>query len=189
MKQKLIVENDVTLCKGKFKSLVARQFTNSETGFHHEWEMVKRKTCGRCVGVAAITPAHEVILIKIFRIAQNRYVLDVCGGHPDKKGELDVELTRRELLAETGYTVDALEEMFSGALDAVLLEEEVVYFLGTNARKVAEPKLDDAEDIEVLKIPLGALRQYLTHPPDGVLVDIKLWGVLGYLEHKYLQQG
>jgi len=56
-----------------------------------------------------------------------------------------------------------------------------VYFLGTCARKVTEPKLENAEDIDVLKIPRDHIEHFLKNPPDGALVDFKIWALIPFL--------
>lgn len=178
---KLHIGPDAEAWVGKFISVVIRPFTNVESGKSGHWEMVKRGVKGRIVGVMPVTPAGEVILIKIFRVPLMRYVIECVAGLPDHAGETEEALARRELLEETGYVCDTLEEVLSGPLNGGLTPDVLAYFLGTGARKVAEPKLENAEDIEVLKIPRGELEHFLKNPPDSCLVDLKIWALIPFL--------
>ncbi len=178
---KLLLGPDEELWRGRFISVARRPFTNTETGQEGHWEMVKRKAFGRIVGVIAVTPENEVIIIKIFRVPLNKYVLECAAGIPDKAGEPEAELARRELLEETGYAAPEMVEIISGPTNSGLVADQMVFFLGLNATKVAEPAPEDAEDIEVLKIPVAELPALLKNPPEGVLVDFKIWALLPFL--------
>lgn len=178
---KLRFEPDEELWKGKFISVQKRPFTNVESGKSGHWELVKREVHGRIVGVMAVTPEMEVILIKIFRVPLKRYVIECAAGLPDQPGESEEALARRELLEETGYACDELAEVVTGPLNGGLIADEIVYFLGTGAKKVAEPEHENAEDIEVLKIPRDGLEHFLRHPPEGALVDLKIWALIPFL--------
>ena len=178
---KLCFGPDEEVWKGKFISILKRPFTNVESGKGGHWELVKREVHGRIVGVMAVTPEKEVILVKIFRVPLKQYVIECTAGLPDRPGEGDAELAQRELLEETGYQCDELTEVVSGPLNSGLTDDVMVLFLGTQARKVAETAHENAEDIEVLKIPRDELEDYLKNPPDGALVDLKIWALLPFL--------
>ncbi|OGZ05440.1 MAG: hypothetical protein A3C93_01060 [Candidatus Lloydbacteria bacterium RIFCSPHIGHO2_02_FULL_54_17] len=178
---KLLLGPDEEMWRGRFISVAKRPFTNTETGKEGHWEMVKREARGRIVGVIAVTPENEAIIIKIFRVPLNKYVLECAAGLPDKAGEPEIELARRELLEETGYACRTLTPVVSGPINGGLVADEMVFFLGLNAQKVAEPTPEDAEDIEVLKVPVAELPALLKNPPEGVLVDFKIWALLPFL--------
>lgn len=184
-KSKLIIEKDVVVFNGRYIQTIKRHFRNRITRKSGVWEMVKRKTHGRIVAVVALTPKLEVILTKIYRVPWKRWMIETCAGLADKKGESEISLARRELLEETGYAVARMEKIISGPFNAGLLADDIVYYLGVGARKVQEPELEDAEDIEVLKIPLKKLEYFLWHPPRGTLVDIKLFAILSLLEKRF----
>lgn len=178
---KLHFEKDEEMWKGRFLRVIKRPFTNIESGKSGHWELIKREVHGRIVAVMAVTPEKEVILVKIFRVPLKQYVLECAAGLPDRPGESEVELAARELLEETGYQCDKLEEVISGPLNGGLINDILVFFLGTGARKVAETDHENAEDIEVIKIPYAELEHYLRNPPDGMLVDLKIWALLPFL--------
>lgn len=180
---KLILGKDEELWRGKFIRVSLRPFTNRITGKTGHWEMVIRESKGRIVGILPLTPEGEVILVKIFRVPLNQYVIECSAGLPDKPGETEDELARRELLEETGYACETLIPILSGPINGGLTNDQMVFFLGTGATKVAEPAHENAEDIEVLKIPVATLPEYLKNPPDGALVDFKIWSLIPFISN------
>lgn len=172
---------DVEMWKGRFMSVWKRPFTNTLSGANGHWELVKREARGRIVGIIAVTPEKEVILVKIFRIPLMRYVIECAAGLPDHPDEDSKALAARELLEETGYQCEKVEEVVSGSLNSGLTDDVMALFLGTGAKRVAEPKLEDAEDIEVITVPRDQLEHFLRNPPDGMLVDLKIWALVPFL--------
>lgn len=152
--------HDEIVYDGKFIRTLRRHYLDAK-GEEKVWEMVERKTKSRIVGIAAITPEREIILEKSFRIPAKSYVLELPAGLPDRKGESEEELARRELLEETGYEVDEVKFLIGGCISAGIITDELSLYLGTNARRVKEPELEPSEDIEVIKVPLNRLPEYL----------------------------
>lgn len=185
---KLRILGDTIGYDGKFLQLIERRFRN-RSGKIAVWEMVRRKTYGRIVAVVALTPKHEILLTKTYRVPLKSWVIEFCAGLMDKKGESERRVARRELLEETGYAVKRLRKLIAGPFNTGLLTDEMVIYLGTDARKIREQRLEDGEDIEVLKIPLRKLHRWLTRPPRGVKVDLKLFAVLYFLKKRYTGKG
>jgi len=181
---KLKILHDEVVFNGKFIRALIRHF-RTRHGNMQTWEMVKRKTYGRIVIIAAITPDGEIILEKNYRVPLKSYVIELPAGLIDKKGESEIDAARRELLEETGYVVDKMEMVVSGPFNAGLLDDEVAIFLGTNARKVKEPELEECEDIEVLKVPLKKLLDYLASLK-GIKADVKIPAMLPYIQKRGL---
>ncbi len=148
------------------------------------WEAVKRKTFGKIVAICAITKEKEIILEKNFRVPINSYNIELPAGLMDKKGESPEETIKRELLEETGYKVEKVELLLEGPFNAGLVEDELQVFFGENAEYVCEPELEDAEDIEVIKVPVENLFYFLRHPPKGCKVDIKTFNLIPFLHEK-----
>lgn len=178
---KLELGDSVVRHEGKFIQMIERPFTNKETGEKGHWEFVQRKTHGRIVAVMALTSDEQLVLTKTFRVPINRYIVECCAGLADQKGESEVGLARRELSEETGYVCDRMRLIMSGHFNAGLCTDEIAFYLGSDARRVAKPQLEAAEDIEVILVPMSGLVPFLSSPPDGVAVDVKLWGVLPFI--------
>ena len=178
---KLQLGADKEVWRGQFISVLNQPFTNTVTGKSGNWEVVRRGVKGRIVGIMAVTPEMEVILIRIYRVPLKKYVIECVAGLPDHEGESEIELAKRELLEEVGYACDNITEVVSGPINGGLIADELVYFLGTGARKVADTTHETGEDIEVLKIPRAELELFLRNPLKDTIVDLKLWALIPFL--------
>lgn len=74
--------------------------------------------------------------------------------------------------------------MLSGVFNAGLLADEMAIYLARNARLVQKPQLDDAEMIEVVKVPLGKLAAYVEQNYQTMKIDVKILGILPLLTNK-----
>ncbi len=184
MSNKIKILRDELVFDGKFIQVITRHFVGGQErpGI---WETVKRKTRGNIVSIAAITQEREIILEKIFRVPLNNYVLELPAGLMDKDGEVEAETVKRELLEETGYQVNSVEELIRGPFNAGLLADNMVMFLGINAYKIQEPQLESSEDIEIIKVPLNHLFDYLLAQKE-IKVDLKITSIIPYLERRGL---
>ena len=174
---------DAIVHDGRFFQTIVRQFT-SKSGKQLEWEMIKRKTFGRIVAVAAITPEREVIMEKNWRVPLLDYVFELPAGLMDKPNESEKDCAKRELLEETGYQTDSLDRIICGSFNTGVTDDEIVYFCGLNARLVQEPHREEEEDIEVIKMPINCLEEFLYCGRHKV--DIKTACILPYLRKKGL---
>ncbi len=181
---KIKILRDELVYDGKFIQVIARHFVDGG-GNQNIWETVRRKTHGNSMAIVAITKDREIILEKTFRVPLNCYVFELPAGLIDKKGESEPEAIRRELLEETGYQVNSLEELVQGPLNTALLDDIMVIYLGTDAYLVQKPQLEDTEDIEVVKIPLDNFLNYLLTQKE-VSIDFKVTSVIPYLQKRGL---
>jgi len=177
---------DEVVFDGKYTQMILRHVL-SKSGKPIVWEMVRRKTHGRIVAIVPVTIKKEVVLVKIYRVPVQSYVIEACAGLMDVRGESEEDAARREMLEETGFQSEKIERIVSGSFNSGLLADEIVYFIARNAKKVSDPKLEDAEDLEVVRIPLEKLESFLEHPPDNAKVDVKLFGILYFLKKIFLQ--
>jgi len=163
----------------------------SETVFSKYGRAVKRRTfilpdgqdadfyvqvSGSPVCVLALTNDNRVILVRQFRVGPEDVLLELPGG-VQEKGESPEEAMRRELLEETGYTGDI--ESVTRCLDCAYSTTDRHCFVATNCQKVAEPKPDETEFVEVVTMPLPEFRNHLR---TGRMTDVEV----GYLELDYL---
>jgi len=70
------------------------------------WEVV-RPLDAACV--LPITPDGDVILVRQFRAAARRPILEIPAGLLDVEGEQPIDCAARELYEETGYRHDSIE--------------------------------------------------------------------------------
>ncbi|MEY3897814.1 MAG: hypothetical protein RLZZ214_3335, partial [Verrucomicrobiota bacterium] len=76
------------------------------------WDFVRRPNSDAAVGILAITPERELILVEQFRIPMQRQVIEVpaglVGDEPEFAGESLAATAGRELLEETGYRAGSM---------------------------------------------------------------------------------
>ncbi|HRV81812.1 MAG TPA: NUDIX hydrolase, partial [Planctomycetota bacterium] len=79
------------------------------------WDYVVRPQSENCVGILAITPEDEIVLIEQFRIPLQKRVIEIpagiVGDEPEHLGESLADTARRELLEETGYRAGSLHAL------------------------------------------------------------------------------
>ena len=74
-------------------------------------------------------------------------------------GETPLEAARRELLEETGYQAEEIAFIGTAYPMPGLLDDCQHIFVASNVRKVAEPDLDEGEEIEVVLLPLYEVKR------------------------------
>lgn len=179
------IVNEEIVYDGKFIAVSKVNFVG-RNGQNGTWEAVRRKIFGKIVSIFALTRNREVILEKIFRIPMGTYVFEFPAGLMDKPDERPEEAIKRELREETGYVAESAELVLDGPFNAGLLADEIMIFFAKDVEKMGEPKLEYAEDIEVVLVPLSELIDFALNPPDGYGVDVKILSVLPVLQKKGL---
>ena len=119
---------------------------------------------GSCAVVALV--GDEVLLVRQYRDAVQREMLEIPAGTRDVEGEGAADCAARELFEETGHHAVRIEALASIHASPGFLDERVDLFLAE-----AEPAGEREErDIEVVRMPLrkavGAVR-------DGRITDAK----------------
>jgi len=180
MSKKIV--RDELVHDGEYVQYIDRHFVdmNGNLGI---WEMVRRKTFGRIVQVAGVTPDNHLVCIKIYRIPVQDYVLELPAGLMDKQGESEAEMAKRELLEETGYVGDEPELLVAGTFNAGLTGDELAIYLIRNAKAEQKPQPEGAEDIQVMTIPMARVLDFLRQ--SKLKVDVKIAGVLPFLAEKF----
>jgi 8-oxo-dGTP pyrophosphatase MutT (NUDIX family) len=109
------------------------------------------------VNAIALTQDNEVILIRQYRHGAEDVFLEIPGGCIDP-GETPAEAVRRELLEETGYAFDTIEELCALYPNPSTSGNIATSFIAKGGRKVQEQHLDGREEIEVLTVPLAEFK-------------------------------
>jgi len=168
--------------EGKFKKVWLEEFINQK-GEKGVWETVEIKA-KKGVFIFPLTKYREVILEKIYRIPIRDYILTLPAGVCELN-EDEEEAAERELLEETGYKAEGLIKIFETPIDPSLRKDSLALFLAKNVTQkipLDQRPLDEAEDIEVLKLPLEELPSFLINSENKI--DIKVLGFYLLLKEK-----
>jgi 8-oxo-dGTP pyrophosphatase MutT (NUDIX family) len=174
---------DTLAHEGRFLRTVHREVTGLD-GRAYTWELIERKTHGPIVAVVAETAAHELIMLRVFRVPLRGYVLEFPAGLMDKDGEDPETCALRELREETGYEAPRAELLFRGPYNAGLTADEIAVFYAPDAKRVGAPEREPLEDMELLEFPAHEFAKMLHAPPANTSVDPKLFATLYFLEKR-----
>jgi ADP-ribose pyrophosphatase len=147
------------------------------------WEYVeRRKACG-IVGIAAITPGRELLMVEQFRPPLGKRIIEIPAGLAgDIEGKEDESLltaAKRELLEETGYEAADWQYLTRGPSSAGLCTEVISFYKATGLKKVAPGGGDGSEDIEIHQVPVTEIHDWLqSRQKAGALVDYKVYAAL-----------
>lgn len=107
------------------------------------------------VGVVALTPRREVILVRQYRHGIQRILFQVPGGMVSPRDRTPLAAARRELREETGYTSEnwtLLAELF---LHPPTQDNLVFVYLALDARRTSPQDFDRGEQIEARRFPFA----------------------------------
>jgi len=108
------------------------------------------------VNVVPVTGDGQVVLIRQYRHGIRQVTLEIPGGMVDPD-ESPREAALRELEEETGYVADRARLLGRIAPNPAILNNRCHMFLAEGCRRVADPKLDPFERIEVVLRPLAEI--------------------------------
>jgi ADP-ribose pyrophosphatase len=128
-----------------FFQVQVHQSSSPITGKKHPFYVL---TTRNWANVIAITPEKKVLLVSQYRHGTGQVSLETPGGAVDKE-EPPMEAARRELLEETGYESAEWHTLGQVHPNPAILNNTCFFFLALGARKVADLKLDEAEELEV----------------------------------------
>jgi ADP-ribose diphosphatase len=109
----------------------------------------------RWVNIVACTENNEIILIRQYRFGSDRLELEIPGGAVDE-GEPPLAAGLRELIEETGYAGENSRIIGRVCPNPAIQDNFCYTVLVEKVKKVAEPRLEEMEDIEVLILPEDA---------------------------------
>lgn len=112
---------------------------------------------GHAVNITALTPDNEVVMIHQYRYGIHDYTTEIPGGLIDA-GEEPLTAARRELREETGFSGDDWVYLGKIPQNPVFQDSFVHHFLLKNAVMTDSTEFDEAEDIELLKLPLAEVK-------------------------------
>lgn len=172
--------------EGKFINVFRKIFiTKSEK--EGIWEYVKyTNSATRAVIIFAMTSDREVILEKIFRVPREDYIIELPAGSMRAEGETEEEAARRELLEETGFSAKEMMPVFSSVILPGLTNLEAIYFFAPNVEFVGGQECDDEEEIEVVKVPLDNLVDFVIEQSKTGKIEENVLSILPILQRRGL---
>lgn len=135
------------------------------------------------VAIVAVNKQNELLLIKQYRNAVKKHLLEIPAGSLDSRNESPLACARRELAEETGFTAKTLTKLFEGYLLPGYCNEYMYFFL---ARNLTHAPLTPDEDEFIENVPVSFAKAR-TLIRKGDIIDAKT--VLGImLAEKYFKE-
>ncbi len=156
------------------------------------WEYVGRSRGIRATAIIAIDSDPDgtryAILVSQYRVPLGQFCLELpaglVGDHAENAGELAVEAAARELEEETGYRAGSLEVVGEYYSSPGMVSEQFTLLRATDLTKVGNGGGVSDENINVHKVALRDLEQFVADWRDaghGVDVRIAMFLMAGFL--------
>jgi 8-oxo-dGTP pyrophosphatase MutT (NUDIX family) len=110
------------------------------------------------VTAVALTTDEKVVMVKQYRHGLDVVSIETPGGVVDEGESVEAAIAR-ELMEETGYRFESYEHLGKISANPATTNNYMHMFLAKGGRKVAEQKLDDTEDVEVLIYTIDEVKQ------------------------------
>jgi len=131
------------------------------------------------VAVIAITEENKIVMVRQFRKAMEKVLVEIPAGKLEK-GEEPITTAKRELEEETGYTCDSLTPLISFYTSPGFADELVHLFVTNGLRKdTVEHHLDEDEFVDLLEVTLEEAQQMVENQE---IYDAKTAFAVQYLQ-------
>jgi ADP-ribose pyrophosphatase len=135
------------------------------------------------VALAAVTPEGKMVMVRQYRKAAEKAVLEVPAGKIEK--EEDHRITaERELKEETGYSAGRVE-FITSFYSSIGYSTEVIYLYFATDLTPGDTDFDDNESIEILEYDLKELKDMVLH---GEIEDAKTIAAILLVESYIMQR-
>lgn len=111
--------------------------------------------------IIPITDEGKAVMVEQYRHGIGEVTLEFPGGGA-KNGDKEAAV-HRELLEETGYTVESLSPLGWFAESAGSMTTKIHVYVGYGAKKIQEPVYDEIESMVVHELELGELKTAIRH--------------------------
>lgn len=101
------------------------------------------------VVIVAVTPQHQILLVRQHRVAAGTVTLELPAGHVDP-GETPEQAARRELLEETGYDADTFRPLGSLCPSVARFTNRMWGFLATDSRPARAMEAEREAGLELV---------------------------------------
>jgi len=148
------------------------------------WEYVRRRNASAVVGIIAVTPAGELLLVEQRRIPVEGPVIELPAGLVgDEQADEDLlTAAGRELEEETGWLPGRCRVLTRGPSSAGLTSEVSTLVLAADLRRTGPGGGVPGEGITVHAVALASVPAWLAErAAQGVLIDHKIHAALWWL--------
>lgn len=131
---------------------------------------VAPRTVVRIGGAVALIPIEgdDVVLIRQYRTAVDRAVLELPAGKLDVPGESPEQCAHRELAEEVGLAAGRLEELIRYYTSPGFTDEQVIIYVATDPTPVPMNRMGPEEQAaEVVRVPLTEIPELLASIEDS----------------------
>ena len=149
--------HDQTLAENWLLCLRQERFRSRQSGKTHDY-YVSHLADG--VQVVAITTDQCVVLVRQFRAGSRRDSLEMPGGLIEP-GEDPCSAGPRELLEETGYAGLPPRRLGTIWSNPAILSMRITTVVVREARRVADPRPDQSEEVSVELFPVPEIRSLI----------------------------
>ena len=149
-----------------------------------KWEYVRRSGGVRAVVILAVTDDGELLLVEQERIPIGRRCLELPAGlvGDDEGGTEDTipGAARRELIEETGYAAERIEELGEYYSSPGMVSESFTLVRASGPTRVGDGGGVGGEDIVVHRVPRGEIGAFIAaQRARGLAIDVRLLMLLG----------
>lgn len=121
------------------------------------------------VAMVPITDRDTVILVRQYRPALDRWILEIPAGTRDVEGEDETHTARRELAEEVGYAASHLTLLTRCAITPGFCDEMASIYLATGLTPV--PLARQGIEEQVMRVEELALDRFDALVDDGTIID------------------
>jgi ADP-ribose pyrophosphatase len=131
------------------------------------------------VAVIAVTDEGKIVLVRQYRKAMERVLVEIPAGKLEK-GEEPIATARRELEEETGYKCEKMRHLISFYTSPGFADELVHLYIAENLSKLENSaSLDEDEFVDVLEVTLEEALQLVN---ERQIYDAKTAYAIQYLQ-------
>ncbi len=135
-----------------FFQVEVHQSSSPQTGKQHPFYVLNTRDW---INIVAVTPEKKVLMVSQYRHGSGEVGLETPGGAVDLKDASPLEAAKRELLEETGFGGAEWHSLGQVQPNPAILNNTCHYYLALGVKKVADLKLDEAEELEVNLLDLS----------------------------------
>jgi ADP-ribose pyrophosphatase len=151
------------------------------------WEHLQHKGFEGVVLLVPITNDGRLVLVEQHRVPIGTSVIELpaglVGDVDDNRGETMDMAARRELIEETGYDAEAIEEVTEAYPSAGAANWSMHVYVCSKLKQVGPGGGDATEDITVHEVHLGEVHTWLDRQRQaGKAIDLKVYAGLYFAE-------